>query len=127
MNKNQNIIRDKSYDFAMESIRLYKLLQQEKLFAISSQFIKSATSIGANVEEALAGQSIKDFTAKMSIASKEARETNYWLRLIRDTRLVTDSSIELLLNDSEELVKILTSIVKTSLSKTENSKLNIHN
>jgi four helix bundle protein len=96
---------------------LYKSLQQENLFAISSQFLKSATSIGANVEEALAGQSIKDFIAKMSIASKEARESNYWLRLIRDTQLVNDGNIDILLNDSEELVKILTSIVKTSSSK----------
>jgi four helix bundle protein len=127
MNKEQNTIRDKSYDSAMGSIKLYKSVQQEKLFAISSQFIKSATSIGANVEEALAGQSLKDFTAKMSIASKEARETNYWLRLIRDTHLVNNSSIELLLNDSEELIKILTSIVKTSSSKAKNSKLSIHN
>ena len=117
MAKDQNIIRDKSYDFAIKSIELYKLLQQEKLFVISSQFIKSATSVGANVEEALAGQSTKDFIAKMSIASKEARESNYWLRLIRDTRLVNDGGIDFLLNDSEELVKILTSIVKTSSSK----------
>jgi four helix bundle protein len=117
MAKDNNIIRDKSYDFAIKSVGLYKSLQQENLFAISSQFLKSATSIGANVEEALAGQSIKDFIAKMSIASKEARESNYWLRLIRDTQLVNDGNIDILLNDSEELVKILTSIVKTSSSK----------
>jgi four helix bundle protein len=115
--KNSNIVKEKSYAFALCSIELYQALRNEKLFDISSQFIKSATSIGANVEEALAGQSIRDFVAKMSIASKEAREANYWLRLIRDAKLVTPATVEILLNDSEELIKILTSIVKTSSKK----------
>ena len=81
---------------------------------LSNQILRSGTSIGANIEEATAGQSKKDFTAKMAIASKEARETNYWLRLLRDSRLCSSVDLTELLNKSEGLVKILTSIVKTS-------------
>jgi len=112
-----SIIKQKSYDFALQIIKLHQLLRREKHFEISAQLIKSATSIGANVEEALAGQSRKDFVAKMSIASKEARETNYWLRLIRDSALLPGNHVEVLVVDSEELIKILTSIVKTSSAK----------
>ena len=116
-----SIIKQNSYDFALRIIKLYQLLRQEKHFEISAQLIKSATSIGANVEEALAGQSRKDFIAKMSLASKEARETNYWLRLIYDSELVSRENLEPLVADSEELVKILTSIVKTSSAKNKSS------
>jgi len=114
-----SIIKQKSYDFALRIIKLYQLLRQKKHLEISAQLIKSATSIGANIEEALAGQSRKDFIAKMSIASKEARETNYWLRLIRDSSLVPKDNVEMLVTGSEELIKILTSIVKTSSAKIE--------
>jgi four helix bundle protein len=113
----KNIIKDKSYSFALKSVGLYKILLEQRLFEIASQYIRSATSIGANVEEALAAQSIKDFASKMAIASKEARETNYWLRLIRDGKLVNNNGIDGLVENSEELIKILTSIVKTSSSK----------
>ena len=113
----ESIVRGKSYDFALQIIKLYTLLRQEKHFEISSQLIKSGTSIGANVEEALAGQSRKDFFSKMSIASKEARETNYWLRLIKDANIVSARQVEKLIGDSEELIKILTSIVKTGRDK----------
>lgn len=109
-----SIIKQKSYDFALQIIKLYQLLRQTKHFEISAPLIKSATGIGANLEEALAAQSRRDFIAKMSIASKEARETNYWLRLIRDSALVPGDYVEMLVADSEELIKILTSIVKTS-------------
>lgn len=113
----KNIIKDKSYSFALKSVGLYKILLEQRLFEIASQYIRSATSIGANVEEALAAQSIKDFALKMAIASKEARETNYWLRLIRDGKLVNNNGVDGLVENSEELIKILTSIVKTSSSK----------
>jgi len=113
-----SIVKQKSYDFALRVIKFYQLLKQEKFFEISAQLIRSATSIGANVEEALAGQSRKDFIAKMSIASKEARETHYWLRLIRDSSLTSKDNVEKLVADSEELVKMLTSIVKTCTAKT---------
>ena len=116
-----SIIKQKSYNFALRIISLHQLLRREKQFEISAQLIKSATSIGANVEEALAGQSRKDFIAKMSLASKEARETNYWLRLIKDSALVSSNKMDTLIADSEELIKILTSIVKTSSAKVKSA------
>lgn len=79
----QSIVLNKSFDFALKSIDLYRALMAKNEFVLSKQFLRSATSIGANEEEALAGISKKDFTAKMSISSKEARETRYWLNLIK--------------------------------------------
>lgn len=86
-------------------------------YVLSKQVLRSGTSIGANVEEALAGQTKKDFIAKMSIASKEARETKYWLRLIRESKL-TREPVDDLITDIDEIICILTSIVKTSQLKT---------
>lgn len=80
--KNQSLIQKRSFDFALLIIKLYQFLSAKNEFVLSKQILKSATSIGANVEEATAGQSKKDFITKMSIASKEARETKYWLRLL---------------------------------------------
>jgi four helix bundle protein len=88
-------------------------LKDQKHFEISGQLLKCGTSIGANIEEALAGQSKKDFLSKMSIASKEARETNYWLRLLRDSDILDERQSTSILEESEELIKLLTSIVKT--------------
>ena len=109
----KSIVKQKSYDFALEIIKLCSKLKRQKHFEIASQLLRSGTSIGANVEEALAGQTRKDFVAKMSIASKEARETNYWLRLIKDAGLFDKQHLQKLISESDELVKILTSIVKT--------------
>jgi len=86
--KKDNIILDKSFDFALRIIELYKQMTAQHEYVLSKQLIRSATSIGANVEEATAAISKKDFAAKMSIASKEARETRYWLRLIDKSQLV---------------------------------------
>ena len=83
--KKDNIILDKSFDFALHIIELYKQMTAQHEYVLSKQLLRSATSIGANVEEATAAISKKDFAAKMSIASKEARETRYWLRLIDKT------------------------------------------
>jgi four helix bundle protein len=88
-------------------------LKEDRHYEISSQLLRCGTSIGANVEEALAGSSKKDFFAKMSIASKEARETNYWLRLIKDVEIFDKQKTQKLIEASDELIKILTSIVKT--------------
>ncbi len=109
----ESIVQKKSFQFSLKIISLYKQLQQEKEFIISNQILRSGTSIGANIEEALAGQSKKDFTAKMSISSKEARETKYWLRLLKESEL-TNINVNSLILDIEELIRILTSIVKTS-------------
>jgi four helix bundle protein len=109
----ESIVQKKSFEFSLKIITLYKKLQHEKEFVISNQILRSGTSIGANVEEALAGQSKRDFTAKMSISSKEARETKYWLRLLKESEL-TDLEVNSLILDIDELIRILTSIVKTS-------------
>jgi four helix bundle protein len=114
-----NIIKEKSYQFAIEIVHLYKKMKKQNEFILSRQIVRSGTSIGANVEEALAAQSRKDFISKMSIASKEARETNYWLRLLRDTNVVEDLDLKQILKDSEAIVKIITSIVKTSKNNDE--------
>ena len=108
----ESIVKQKSYAFALKIIKLCVQLRSAKHFEISSQLLRSGTSIGANVEEALAGQSKKKI-AKMSIASKEARETNYWLRLIKDAGIFDGQESQNLVEASEELIKILTSIVKT--------------
>jgi len=117
-----SLIKDKSYCFALEIIGLYKILLKQNEFVLSKQLLKSGTSIGANVEEALAGQSRADFLSKMSIASKEARETNYWLRLLKDSGIISKTEIEPLLAESESIAKILTSIVKTTSQNKNNSK-----
>ena len=109
----ESIVQKKSFDFSLKIINLYKKLQEEKEFIISRQILRSGTSIGANIEEALAGQSKKDFIAKMSISSKEARETKYWLRLLKESDL-SRINVDDLINDIHELIRILTSIVKTS-------------
>lgn len=111
--KKKNVIQIKSFDFALDIIALYKLLIKEKEFVLSKQLLKSGTSIGANVEEATAAQSRRDFISKMSIASKEARETRYWLRLLNKSEL-TDIHVSDWLVKSNEIVRILTSIVKTT-------------
>ena len=120
----QSIVREKSFAFALEIISLYKQLQSEKEFVLSKQVLRSGTSIGANIEEALAGQSRRDFLAKMSIASKEARETRYWLVLLQQSKL-TKLDLKPAIGQVESLIRILTSIVKTtaeSSEATQNSK-----
>ena len=114
----KSLIKEKIYLFALEIIGLYKILLKRNEYVLSKQLLKSGTSIGANVEEALAGQSRADFLSKMSITSKEARETNYWLRLLKDSGIISKNEIEPLLAESESIANIITSIVKT----TQNSK-----
>ena len=109
-----NPIVEKSFDFALETIDLYVLLVEKKEYVLSKQLLRSGTSIGANVEEAEAAMSKKDFIAKMSISSKEARETRYWLRLLNRNKLVKSINFSIYLSKVEELIRILTSIVKTS-------------
>lgn len=112
MEKN-NLIRQKSFDFAIAIIRLYKKLIEAKEFVVSKQLLRSGTSIGANIEEALAGQSKKDFLHKMSIALKEARETRYWLKLLDKSQVVLIDYKNYLM-EIESIINILTKIVKTS-------------
>ena len=111
-----SVIKNKSFQFALAVINLYKKMIAENEYVISKQLLKSGTSIGANIEEAQAGQSKRDFIAKMAIASKEARETRYWLLLIQKSDL-TKVNVESELKDIDELIRILTSIVKTAQLK----------
>ena len=112
--KKDNIIQIKSYDFAVRIVKLYKHLSQEKKeFVLSKQLLRSGTSIGANVEEAIGGQSRKDFYAKLTISYKEARESHYWIRLLRDTEYLTSKATESLLFDVDEILKIIGSIQKS--------------
>lgn len=105
--------KNKALAFAKQAIDLYKILLSKNEFILSKQFLRSATSIGANINEALAGQSKKDFTAKMSISSKEARETLYWIELLEYANFI-NYDYSLLKNNCSELINMLTSIVKTS-------------
>lgn len=129
----QSIIKQKSYAFALQILRLCVRLKEQKHFEISSQLLRAGTGIGANVEEALAGQSRKDFIAKMCVASKEARESNYWLRLLIDAGIIEGREVKEILDASDELIRMLTSIVKTSCKnetekvKTQHSKLRTKN
>lgn len=115
MRAKDNIILNKSLEFALAIIDLYKDLITKNEYVISKQLLKSATSIGANVEEATAAQSKKEFVSKMSIASKEARETRYWLRLLDKSKLVNQDYL-IYLSDIDEIISLLTAIVKTSQS-----------
>jgi four helix bundle protein len=99
----ESIVQQKSFQFSLKIIVLYKKLQKDKEFIISNQTLRSGTSIGANIEEALAGQSKRDFTAKMSISSKEARETKYWLRLLKESEL-TNLDVNSLILDIDEFI-----------------------
>ncbi len=124
----ENVIQKKSYDFALQIVLLYQKLCKANEYVLSKQILRSGTSIGANVEEAQAGQSRADFVSKISIASKEARETCYWLRLLRDSNTIAESEADVLLSEAESIINILTAIVKTtsqnsSKFKIQNSKL----
>ncbi|MCG2612120.1 four helix bundle protein [Flavobacterium sp. SM15] len=111
--KNDNLIANKTFDFSLSIISLFVQLKKENEFIISKQLMRCGTSIGANVEEAIAAQSKKDFISKMSIASKEARETKYWLRLL-DKSEITKISTETYLIEIEHIINIITKIIKTS-------------
>lgn len=112
--KNDNVIQIKSYAFAVRIIKVYQFLCYEKKeFVLSKQLLRCGTSIGANIEEAIGGQSQKDFYAKLSISYKEARETHYWLRLLKDTNYLSIKQFQSLLSDTEEILKIIGSIQKT--------------
>ena len=109
--KKDNVIQTKTYDFAIKTSKY--LMENKKEFILSRQLMKSGTSIGANVEEAIGGQSKKDFFAKLTISYKEARETKYWIRLLFDTNYINEAIKTELLNDCEEILKIIGSIQKT--------------
>lgn len=114
----RSIIYEKSYVFALEIIKVYKHLSVEKKeFVLSKQLLKAGTSIGANVNEAISSESKKDFVHKLSIALKEAKETSYWLSLLKDSDFITESHFIILNESCIEIIKILSSIILTTKGK----------
>jgi len=111
--KTENKILELTFDFSLQIISLYRYLIQQNEYVMSKQLLRSATSIGANVEEANAAQTKRDFIMKMSIASKEAREAKYWLRLLDKSQIIKYEYGEYL-KSIEHIINILTKIVKTS-------------
>jgi len=109
----ENIVIEMTFQFSLKIISLYKILTEQKEFVISKQLLRCGTSIGANVEEANAAQTKKDFIAKMSIASKEARESRYWLNLLDKSQLIKQD-YSVYLSDIDQIIRVLTKIVKTS-------------
>lgn len=115
--KQDNIILDKSFAFAIRIVKLYTYLcEMKKEYVLSKQLLRCGTSIGANINEAQAAQSTNDFIAKMSIASKEARESRYWIDLLIHTDFLdaSEQNTQTLRSEIDELVKMLTSIIKTT-------------
>ena len=120
--KTDNIIQQKSFAFAVRIVNLYKFLtDNKKEFVLSKQLLRSGTSIGANIEEAIGGQSDKDFLSKLSIAYKEARESIYWIKLLKETEYISNNQAESLITDAEELCKILGKIQTTMKQRIRNS------
>ena len=112
-----SIIQQKTKDFALRIIKLYKYLTiaaEQKEYILSKQVLRSGTSIGANVKEALRGQSRPDFRSKMNIALKEASETEYWLDLLYEAEYINESAYRSIIDENVEIIKILTSIVKST-------------
>ncbi len=110
----ENIIQIKSYNFALKIVKLIQFIQRDqKEYVLSKQLLRSATSIGANVEEAIWGVSNADFTAKIHIAYKEARETHYWIRLLHDSGYIHNEIFTDLIRDNDEILRILWAIIRT--------------
>ena len=113
--KEENIIIEKSFRFAIRIVNLYKYLTAEKReFVISKQVLRSGTSIGANIREAVAGQTKPMFAAKLNIALSEANETDYWIDLLNATEYLSDKEIQSLKDECVELIRLLTSIIKSA-------------
>ncbi len=111
----ENILKEKSYRFALRIVKLYQYLANEKKeFVVSKQVLRSGTSIGANIEEANQAQSKSDFIHKLSISQKESFETHYWIRILRDSDFLVEKLADSLLEDCEEIQKLITSSIKTN-------------
>ena len=116
--RKENIIADKSYKFAVRIVKAYLFLSKEQNeYTLSKQLLRSGTAIGALVSESRFAQSAPDFINKLHIAIKEANETRYWINLLRDTNFITQTMYDSIFPDIEELISILSSIIKTSKIK----------
>ena len=113
--RDDNVILEKSMSFAVRIVNLSRYLREERQeYVLSKQVLRSGTSVGANVREAMYGQSRNDFIAKMSISLKEAAETEYWIELLMRTAYLTDEQYQSIKSDCSEMAKLLTSIVKNA-------------
>lgn len=112
-----SIMKDKAYKFALRMIKLFRHLSDKKEFVLSKQVLRSGTSIGANIEEAYQGESKADFIHKLAIANKEAFETHYWLRLLRDSEILDLKVANSLISDCSELNAMLVASIKTAKSR----------
>ncbi len=111
----ENILKEKAYKFALRTVKLYQFLANEKKeYVMSKQVLRSGTPIGANIEEANQAQSKADFIHKLSISQKESFETHYWIRILRDSDFLTEKLANSLLEDCEEIQKLITSSIKTA-------------
>lgn len=110
----ENIVVSKSFSFALNTIKIYKYLSSKNEYILSKQLLRSGTSIGANVREAIDGQSKRDFLSKMNISLKEAKETEYWIELLIESGYLSNMDHLSYLNECKELCKILNSIVKST-------------
>lgn len=123
--KGDNIVLDKSYQFSLRTVSLFRYLTAEKKeFPLSKQLLRAGTSIGANIDEAMGGSSRNDFKAKLDIAHKEARETKYWLRLLRDSTILETKAADSMIQDCEELLKLLVAILRSLKSQTPHPTIN---
>jgi four helix bundle protein len=117
----ENVIKEKSYSFALRIIKAYKFLSSEQReFILSKQMLRSGTAIGALIRESEFAQSPADFIHKLSVALKEANETEYWILLLKDSEYISQESFDSIRFDCVELIKLLTSIINTSKKKTTN-------
>ena len=117
-----SIVKDKSFAFAVRIVKLYKYLCEQKCeYVLSKQLLRSGTSIGANIREAINAESKADFIHKLSISQKETDETLYWLELLYSSEFINESEFKSIYAEAEELLKIIKSIIITTKSKTHNS------
>ena len=115
-NERKNVVLEKSFSFSLKVLQVYASLKEQKEYDLARQFLRSGTSIGANIEEAQGGQSKRDFISKMSISYKEARECRYWIRLFIESKVIEDQLLPELLDEVTELCKLLSSILINSKS-----------
>lgn len=118
----ENIVKNKSFEFAIRVVKLYQFLcDHKKEFVLSKQLLRSGTSVGAMVREAEHAETKKDFIHKMAIAQKEINETMYWLELLQQTQYLNNEQFESVNNDALEIIKLITSIIKTSKTNIKNN------
>ncbi len=116
-----NIVKDKSFQFAIRVVQLSQYLQQKNEFVLSKQFLRSGTSVGAMIREAEHSETKKDFIHKMAIAQKEINETIYWIELLRETNYIEEEQFQRIHKDAIEIIKLVTSIIKTSKLNNRNN------